>query len=202
MAARAKIALERSGRSLVERVALGIALAHLRIVDEMSGPGERVRVQVAVPETIDLDNLRLAPGDPIRLWAEQPDEPAAVRGVFERREEQSLWLTLDRAVDEVDRDYALDPEAPEVTFDRGDVAIARARDALATSDLARIREVAALAKPPRPLAAVTWQPLDTELDNRQRAAVDGALRSGDVALIWGPPGTGKTRTLVEVVRQR
>jgi superfamily I DNA and/or RNA helicase len=202
MAARAKVAMERSGRSLVERVALGIALAHLRIVDEMSAPGDRVRVCVAVPDTIDLDNLRLAPGEPIRLWAEHPDEAGAVRGVFERREEQSLWLMLDRAVDEVDREYALDPEAPELTFDRGDAAIARAKAALANSDLARIREVAALAKPPRPLAAQSWELLDPELDERQRAAVDGALRSGDLALIWGPPGTGKTRTLVEVVRQR
>jgi ATP-dependent RNA/DNA helicase IGHMBP2 len=201
-AARARVALERSGRTLVERVALGIALAHLRIVDEQSAPGDRVRVRVTVPEQVDLDNLRLAPGDPIRLWAEQPDEPHSVRGVFERREGQSVWLMLDRPVDALDRDYALDPEAPELTFDRGDAAIERARSAIASSDLARLREVAALARPAKLLAPVTWSPLDPDLDDKQRAAVDIGIRSGDVALIWGPPGTGKTRTLVEVVRQR
>jgi predicted DNA helicase len=52
------------------------------------------------------------------------------------------------------------------------------------------------------LAPITWTPLDEDLDDKQRAAVDTALRSGDNALRWGPPGTGKTRTLVEVVRQR
>jgi ATP-dependent RNA/DNA helicase IGHMBP2 len=201
-AARAKIALERSGRVLSERVALGIALANLRIVDEQSAFGERVRVRVAVPDTIDLDNLRLSPGDPVRLWGEHPDEPGAVRGVLERREEQSLWIMLDRPVDEIDRDYALDPEAPEVTFDRGDAALSRAKSALATSDLARLRDVAAGIKPPRPVAGTSWTPFDTELDEKQRAAVDAALRSGDIALIHGPPGTGKTRTLVEVIRQR
>lgn len=201
-AVRAKVALERSGRILSERVALGIAIDHLRIIDELSAPGDRVRVRVAAPEAVDLDNLRLAPGDPIRLWAEHPDEPGAVRGVYERREDQTLWLMLDRAVDELDRDYAIDPEAPEVTFDRGDRAIERARAALATSDLARIRDVAALVRPARPIAAVRWTALDTALDERQRAAVDAALRAGDIALIHGPPGTGKTRTLVEVVRQR
>ena len=201
-ATRARFALERAGRMLGERVALGIAVDRLRIVDEHAAPGDRVRVRVRVPDAIDLDNLRLSPGDPIRLWAEHPDEPSAVRGVYERRDEQSLWLMLDRSVDELDRDYAIDPEAPETTFDRGDQAIARAQAAVATSDLARIRDVAALAKPPRPLAAVRWTPLDDALDDRQRAAVDAALRAGDIALIHGPPGTGKTRTLVEVVRQR
>jgi predicted DNA helicase len=122
--------------------------------------------------------------------------------VFERREEQSLWLMLDRPVDELDRDYALDPETPEVTFDRGDVALARARAALANSDLARLREVAALARPAKLLAPISWDVLDEELDDKQREAVDIGLRSGDIALVWGPPGTGKTRTLVEIVRQR
>jgi ATP-dependent RNA/DNA helicase IGHMBP2 len=202
IAVRQRLALERSGRTLGERVALGIALAPLRIVDEQSAPGDRVRIQVAAPDATDLDNLRLSPGDPIRLWAEHPDEPGAVRGVYERREDQTLWLMLDRGIDEIDREYALDPEAPEVTFDRGDQAIARAHAALATSDLARIRDVAAGVRPPRPVAPARWTALDDALDDRQRAAVDAALRSGDLALIHGPPGTGKTRALVEVVRQR
>jgi len=202
MAVRAKMALERSGRVLSERVALGVALARLRIVDERSAPGDRVRIRVAVPETTDLDNLRMAPGDPIRLWAEHPEEPTAVRGVYERREEQTVWLMLDRPVDELEREYAIDPEAPEVTFDRGDLAIDRAREALATSDLARLRDVAALIKPARLLAPVSWTPLDDALDPRQREAVALGLRSGDITLIHGPPGTGKTRTLVELVRQR
>src|SRR5262245_27451872 len=187
---------------LSERVALGIAIAPLRIVDEQSAPGDRVRVGLAVPESLDLDNSRLSPGDPVRLWSQHPDEPGAVRGVLERREEQSLWVMLDRAVDEIEREYALDPEAPEVTFDRGDAAVARARAALATSDLARLRDVAALVRGARPIAPVTWSPIDAELDERQRGAVDAALRTGDLTLIHGPPGTGKTRTLVEVICQR
>src|SRR6185503_5020706 len=101
------------------------------------------------------------------------------------------WLMLDRPVDELDRDYAIDPEAPELTFDRGDAALARARAALANSDLARLREVAALARPAKLLAPVTWKVLDAELDDKQREAGDAGLRSGDIALIWGPPGTGK-----------
>jgi superfamily I DNA and/or RNA helicase len=201
-AVRARFAAEREGRRLAERVALGIAVAPLRIIDEQSAPGDRVRVRLAVPDTVDLDNVRLAPGDPVRLWSQHPEEPGAVRGVLERREEQSLWLMLERAVDELEREYAIDPEAPEVTFDRGDAAIARARAEPATSDLARLRDVAALVRPARPIAPVSWTPIDEALDERQRDAVSAALRSGDITLIHGPPGTGKTRTLVEVICQR
>lgn len=43
--------------------------------------------------------------------------------------------------------------------------------------------------------------IDETLNESQRDAARFALDSPEVALIWGPPGTGKTQTLVEVVRQ-
>ena len=39
------------------------------------------------------------------------------------------------------------------------------------------------------------------LDSSQRRAVVSALAHSDVAIIHGPPGTGKTTTVVEVILQ-
>ncbi|GAA6016174.1 hypothetical protein JCM11491_003756 [Sporobolomyces phaffii] len=42
---------------------------------------------------------------------------------------------------------------------------------------------------------------DPKLNPSQQEAVSFALASNEVAMIWGPPGTGKTQTLVEIIRQ-
>lgn len=42
---------------------------------------------------------------------------------------------------------------------------------------------------------------NTGLDNSQREAVSFAISQKDVAIIHGPPGTGKTTTVVEVILQ-
>ncbi|GAA5860694.1 hypothetical protein JCM3774_006254 [Rhodotorula dairenensis] len=49
--------------------------------------------------------------------------------------------------------------------------------------------------------ATPLQLIDENLNESQREAVNFALDSQEVALIWGPPGTGKTQTLVEIIRQ-
>jgi len=48
---------------------------------------------------------------------------------------------------------------------------------------------------------VSFTPLDHSLNSSQIDAVSFALGSKDIALIHGPPGTGKTTTIVEYIRQ-
>lgn len=55
-----------------------------------------------------------------------------------------------------------------------------------------------LAKDPD-LGSIEW--VDTSLNDSQKDAIRFALASREIALIHGPPGTGKTHTLIELILQ-
>ena len=183
---------ERSGTTIVE----------LAILDESAGLGGRLVVTLTKRNrTKSLPWNRLDVGTPVVLTASEPPEAGHVRGIVCRRQENQMQIVL--------HEHAELPEADDwrVDLSSDEVATARQRDALRAAAqahsgrLAQMRAMFLGEQSPRFDAVRTIEPLESTLNPSQRAAIEQALAARDVALIHGPPGTGKTTTLVELVRQ-
>lgn len=191
---------------LKERAARGIAARDLVIEETAASPGGRIAVTLVPRRADELDLLRVGTGDPVRLWrADQgPDGEGVVHGVIGRRREGKLVVVVEADhLPEDEGPFHLDRDEPLATFERGDRAIARFRGAKGGTDLARLRETLFEGREPRFVArpAPEGAPFDRALNAPQLEAVARAHAAKDIALVHGPPGTGKTRTLVEIVRQ-
>jgi ATP-dependent RNA/DNA helicase IGHMBP2 len=203
---REQVRAERLALSLAERVERGFALRDLLVEDTDASPGGRVLLWVKQSSGAPFEDLRISPGEPVRLWSKDPEGEAVEQAVVARRERSRLGLSvsadyaefLDHGV------FALDREAPEVSFERGARAVRALLEAKRDSRAGRLRALIYGGKQPQafvaqPLAAE--QLCDRGLNEVQQEAVRFALAAPELALIHGPPGTGKTRTLVELIRQ-
>lgn len=174
--------VEEEGRALFGR-------ARLTLVDEESRRGQ-------------VERFEARPGS--MVWLRDKDDAGrpvlGAQGIVTKKSGGRLVVVFEDAAAVSDR-ASLDllRGEDEVTLRRMEGGIGRCHR-LEGSAL-RLLEVVLGQTPPRPPRPGTWEPLDGALNDDQRKAVEIALFADDVALVHGPPGTGKTRVLVEVVRQ-
>ena len=186
-------AAERSGHCLVKLV----------IRDEQPAFGGRVMAILAKrDQTQSLPWNRLGVGTPVFLVEENVPRPQGLRGIVSRRDASSLDVVLPQSPEtEHDRPtFRLDLASDEISRQRQRSALDEARRA-ERGRLTRLRDVLLGTQPARFDERTPLVPLDEHLNRSQVEAVEFALSAKDVAIIHGPPGTGKTRTVVEQIRQ-
>nr|WP_230972253.1 IGHMBP2 family helicase [Archaeoglobus neptunius] len=133
------------------------------------------------------DEVIVSRGDPLK---------SDLRGVVAEKGSRYITVALETVPDWALKDVRVDLFASDLTFKRW---IENLQNLNASG--VRALKLALGIEEPLENSKIHFTPLDDKLNSAQREAVSLALGSPDFFLIHGPFGTGKTRTLAEVVRQ-
>ncbi|MGC3999917.1 MAG: AAA domain-containing protein [Anaeromyxobacter sp.] len=194
---RARLAEARGRLSLAEREVRGLAIADAEAVSEGALAG-RALVTFARGGR-PLPGGRLGVGSLVSVGLRREARDDAPSGVVARRTRTQLAVAFDEPPPDwvTDGRVVLELEPSPVTWERLAAGLVRLRD---TREGKRWHGVLG-GVAPRFLAAPRGPELPAPLNPEQRAALALAERAEDLALVHGPPGTGKTTVLVELIRR-
>lgn len=178
----------------------GLTLRRLSLRDLDVGLGGRTLLVLEPSRGGELPAHRFAVGDLVALREGRDDEAARI-GVVDSVRRESIRIAVDEGEDDPDLPnlIRLDRLVPDVTFRRMRDAI-QALATKTTAEQRNLRRAALGENDPGPLRPLAKTRVGEHLDASQREAVAAALEADPLALIHGPPGTGKTTAVVELIR--
>jgi len=187
-----------------QREALGKTVAGLSLDGVEGGMGGMsLYVLSRPPKGEDLSPFHaMNAGDNVLLTFPSGIEPRAVEGTLYKVEEYRVTVALNAPGpgEGLRGACQIDLLGSDATYQRMRKALITALESK-RSRLSALREIfLGELKPARSRAPKTIF-FNRNLNEFQQDAVKSALAADDVALVHGPPGTGKTTALVEIVRQ-
>lgn len=181
----------------------GNSLVDMVLREESIGLGGRLLLTYSKSKAArPLPWTRLGSGSPVLVFPTKASADEGVRGIVVERGPTSVQVAVDARV-ELDPDaetWTVSLAADEVSRER-QLAALRAAEGARKGRLAELRDVLLGERQPRFEAETPFAPFDPHLNEPQLAAIRHALAATDVAILHGPPGTGKTTVVVELIRQ-
>ena len=186
-AERVRMALRRQIRSQRDVESTGETLVSLHMSDHKTGLAGRLLLDFVKPNGDSLPMNRLKVGSPVVIsdWSDASDE--GIPGVVSRRKHNTIQVATEQWP--AGSTFRIDLSPDETTRRRQLAAMAKAQTATARSG--RLRDALLGFRPIR-FTALPDVKFLTDLNPPQQDAVRFALSAQDVAILHGPPGTGKT----------
>jgi ATP-dependent RNA/DNA helicase IGHMBP2 len=195
-AERERLAQRRETHSQVDVERTGETLLRMQLSDHSTGLAGRLLLDFSKPGGASLPMNRLKVGSPVIVSDHDNAKDKGVSGVVSRRKRDIIQVATESWPD--GSWYRIDLSPDETTRRRQLSAMARARIAKGRSG--RLRDML-LGRRALRFGDVEKLEFLTFLNPPQQAAVMFAMSAQDVAIVHGPPGTGKTTTLAEAVYQ-
>lgn len=197
---RERLALERQALPLGELEARGLVVLDVELHETSVGLGGRDLATFTRDDRRPL-TARLGPGDLVAVSPRKAPVDAPPQGTVTRSTRTSVQVAFDRPLPEWAQEgrLRLDITANDVTFERARAAVSSV--AAMNSGQARDRREVLLGNAPPRFEKQKPFTSTRELNPEQLEAVQLALAAHDVALVHGPPGTGKSTVLGEVAVQ-
>ncbi|GKV32632.1 hypothetical protein SLEP1_g41226 [Rubroshorea leprosula] len=194
-----------ASRNLDSAQKRGSTILNLKCVDVQTGLMGKTLLEFQSTKGDVLPAHKFGTHDVVVLKLNKADSgsPALGQGVVYWLKDSSITVAFDDIPEEgLNSPLRLEKVANEVTYRRMKDALIQLSKGVLKGPAADLVPVLFGERPPTfSTKDVMFTPFNSNLDHSQKDAISKALSSKDVFLLHGPPGTGKTTTVVEIILQ-